>query len=143
MLTISTHEDPATLWPGSGFEHESGEGDGEGFAMNLPLPAGSGDDAFLARLRDEALPKVREFQPDVLLVSAGFDAAAADPLAHLQWTDAAYEAVGCDLATLADDVCDGRLIALLEGGYDLDALASGVAAFLRGLTSPHGEAADR
>ncbi len=143
VLTISIHEDPQSLWPGSGFEQERGTGRGEGACLNLPLPAGSGDEAYLARLREEALPAVREFAPDVLLVSAGFDAAAADPLAHLNWTDAAYAASGRALAALADELCGGRLVALLEGGYNLAALAGGVTAFLEGLTSGYGGLSNR
>lgn len=133
VLTVSLHEDPRTLWPGSGFATETGEGAGLGFCVNIPIPAGTGDAEYLRIFREKALPRVRAFEPQVLLVSAGFDAAAVDPLAHLELTNDGFAAIGHDLAALADELCDGRLIAMLEGGYDLRALADGVTAFVDAL----------
>ena len=124
VLTVSLHQDPRTLWPGSGYADEGGES-----CLNVPLPPGTGDAAYLDALRP-ALDFVRDFRPDFLIACAGFDAAAADPLAHLELTPAGFAAIGRELAALADDCCDGRLVATLEGGYDLDALHDGLRAFL-------------
>ena len=134
VLTVSLHGDPRTLWPGTGYAHETGVGDGRGYAVNVPLPPGTGDAAYLRALRDLALPRVRAFRPEALVVSAGFDAHAADPLAGLMLSSDGFAAIGRELAKLADEVCDGRLVATLEGGYDLPALGESLVAFLRPLT---------
>ena len=133
VLTISLHQDPRTLWPGSGFADETGEGAGRGFALNVPLPPGTGDAAYLTALRERVLPRVREYRPEVIVISAGFDAHAADPLANLSLTAAGFAEIGGELAALADEACDGRLVATSEGGYDLKALGESAVAFLRGL----------
>lgn len=135
VLTVSLHEDPSTLWPGSGYACERGEGAGEGACLNLPLPAGTGDDAYLAAFSHEALPTVHAFSPDVIVVCAGFDAAAGDPLAHLMLSMSAFGQFGRKLRALADEACEGRLIATLEGGYHLASLRAGITAFATGLTS--------
>ena len=135
VLAVSLHEDPRTLWPGSGFSEEAGEGDGKDATLNVPLPAGTGDADYLKAFRDLVIPKVRAFQPEVLQVAAGFDAAAVDPLAHMELTNDGFAAIGRELAALSDEVCDGRVVCTLEGGYDLDALRTGLVAFLGGLTS--------
>ena len=94
--------------------------------MNCPLPPGSGDEAFLGALRDTVLPAARRFEPGFVLVSAGFDAHRADPLAALEVSTAAYGTLTESLLDLADECCDGRLVSVLEGGYDLEALAASV-----------------
>ena len=133
VLMVSLHQDPRTLWPGSGFADEVGEGRGRGFTLNVPLPPGTGDAAYLDVLRDRVLPRVRNFRPEAIVVSAGFDAHEDDPLAGLSLTADGFGKIGRELAALADEVCGGRLVATLEGGYDLRALGESVVAFLREL----------
>lgn len=134
VLNISLHQDPRTLWPGTGFAHEIGEGAGRGFTMNLPLAPGTEDNAYLAALRDQALPRVRDFAPEALVVCAGFDAHSADPLAQLALSSEGFGRIGTELARLADETCAGRLIATLEGGYNLRALGQSAVAFLRAIS---------
>ena len=128
VLTISVHQDPRTLWPGTGFAGEPGEA-----VLNVPLPPGTGDGAWLAALEAAVVPAVERHRPEVLVVCAGFDAHADDPLANLALTSAGFGEIGTRLARLADDLCDGRLLATLEGGYDLNALRDSTAAFLTAL----------
>lgn len=135
VLNISLHQDPRTLWPGTGYSDETGEGDGRGFTMNLPLRPGTGDEAFLALIRGQVAGRVMDFRPDAMVVCAGFDAHAADPLAQLALSAAGFGQIGRELAKLAGDACGGRLVATLEGGYNLRALGESVVAFLRGLAA--------
>ena len=135
VLNVSLHQDPRALWPGTGYADETGEGEGRGFTLNVPLPPGTDDERFLVALRERVLPRVREFAPEVIVVGAGFDAHAADPLAQLALSEAGFGAIGAELARLTDELCGGRLIATLEGGYNLRALGGSVVAFLRALAA--------
>jgi acetoin utilization deacetylase AcuC-like enzyme len=103
--------------------------------MNLPLRPGTGDEAFLALIRGQVAGRVMDFRPDAMVVCAGFDAHAADPLAQLALSAAGFGQIGRELAKLAGDACGGRLVATLEGGYNLRALGESVVAFLRGLAA--------
>lgn len=116
----SIHQSP--LYPGSGAAQERGGGSGEGTTLNFPLPPGSGDAAFLRILEDYVFPELDEYHPDVILVSAGFDAHRDDPLANLMLTDDCFATMTARLLEHADRLCGGRVLSLLEGGYDLDAL---------------------
>ena len=133
VLNISLHQDPRTLWPGTGFADEVGEGTGRGFTLNIPLPPGTDDERYLRAIREQVTARVAEFKPEALVICAGFDAHAADPLAQLALSADGFGEIGRELAALADDVCAGRLIAMLEGGYNLRALGQSVVAFLRGI----------
>jgi acetoin utilization deacetylase AcuC-like enzyme len=108
-------------------------GVGRGATVNLPLPAGCGDPEYLAAIDRVVLPAVRRFAPGALLVSIGYDAHWADPLAQMRLSIAGYVQIVERLAALADEVCDGRLALVLEGGYSLEALAHGVLATARAL----------
>ena len=135
VLYASTHQRP--LYPGTGAPHERGEEEGEGTMHNVTLPPGTDDSAFEAAWRDLLIPQVREFRPDAILVSAGYDGHRDDPLAHLELTDAGYGAVGTAIGELAADLGLRGVALVLEGGYDLRALeasaAATVAGMLRGL----------
>ena len=131
VLFISLHEDPASLYPGTGRADERGRGAGEGATVNLPLAPGSGDSHYRRAFVDGVLPALGRFGPEVLLVSAGFDASAADPLAHMKVTPAGFAWMSRQLKDAAARWCGGRLISLLEGGYDLDSLGQCVAAHVR------------
>ncbi len=131
VLFASTHQYP--FYPGTGVSSERGRGAGKGFTLNAPLPAGTGDEAYAQVLAEVVLPALRAFRPNVLLVSAGFDAWRGDPLGGLALTAASYERLGRELAAVAEETAEGRLLAVLEGGYDLGALGGLVASFLRAL----------
>ena len=129
VLYISTHEWP--FYPGTGARSERGRGRGLGFTLNLPLPAGSGDAEYERVFESEVLPALDRFGPDVVLVSAGFDAHERDPLAGMALTTEGYGRLTRLLRGSADRLCAGRLVSLLEGGYDLEALAASVETHLR------------
>ena len=97
------------------------------------MPAGSGDEAYLEVFRDRLLPALEAFRPEFILISAGFDAHRDDPLANMRLTEAGYAALTTLVKEAADRLCEGRIVALLEGGYDLRALAASVEAHLRAL----------
>jgi acetoin utilization deacetylase AcuC-like enzyme len=121
VLYFSTHQFPH--YPGTGHVEEAGEGAGAGRIVNVPLPAGSGDVEALRAYREVCAPAVRRFQPQFILVSAGFDAHFADQLAHLLFSTRGYYEIGTLLKELADELCGGRIVYALEGGYDLDAIS--------------------
>jgi acetoin utilization deacetylase AcuC-like enzyme len=123
VLFCSIHESP--LYPGTGPASDVGHGAGEGFTVNMPVPGGSGDDVFLAHLEHVVAPLARSFAPDLLLLSAGFDAHADDPLASCIVTDDGYAGMAALLRATADELGIALGI-VLEGGYDLGALARGV-----------------
>jgi acetoin utilization deacetylase AcuC-like enzyme len=124
-LFISSHQMP--LYPGSGHESETGA---LGQIVNLPLAPGSGGRQMRAAW-EGALARAAAFRPDLILVSAGFDAHRDDPLANLNWTEADFAWITHAICDLADDCCAGRVVSSLEGGYDLSALAASVAAHVR------------
>lgn len=122
LFFASTHEFP--LYPGTGRAEETGCGN----VVNVPLRPGSGSAEFRAGMERGVFPALKGFAPDLILVSAGFDAHERDPLATLRLVEDDYSWVTERLCGIADEVCGGRLVATLEGGYDLDALAASVAA---------------
>lgn len=132
VFYASLHQWP--LYPGTGLAHERGLGEGEGATLNCPLPPRAGNREWLAAFDDEVLPALEEFRPGLVLISAGFDAHKDDPLAQTQLDEEAYRHMTHALAALARDHAGGKLVSLLEGGYDLDALARSVEAHLEELT---------
>ena len=129
VFFASLHQWP--LYPGTGAAAERGAGRGLGFTRNVPLPLGTDDAAYLAAFDAAVLPAVRAFRPELVVVSAGFDAHAADPLAGMRLSEAGFAALATRVATVADETAGGRLVALLEGGYDPPALGRSVVATLR------------
>lgn len=121
VLYISTHQYPH--YPGSGAASENGRGAGLGFTLNHPLDAGAGDKEFLEAYQHSLLPAVAAFSPGFILVSAGFDAHIADPLAGLNVSTAGFVTLVELLLQLAAEVCGGNIVFALEGGYDPGALA--------------------
>jgi acetoin utilization deacetylase AcuC-like enzyme len=120
VLYVSTHQFP--FYPGTGSLPERGRGDGEGHTINVPLSAGADDAVFAAAFRRVVLPALHDFAPSMVLVSAGFDAAAEDPLAEMELTPSAYAWMTHELRKVADAHAEGRMGLVLEGGYDLPAL---------------------
>jgi acetoin utilization deacetylase AcuC-like enzyme len=121
VMYVSTHQYPH--YPGTGYWNETGRGDGAGSIVNVPLGGGVGDKGF-GRIFEEIVgPAAWRFQPQLILVSAGYDAHWDDPLAYLQLSVGGYAAIARALKELAEELCDGRLVFTLEGGYHLEALA--------------------
>lgn len=131
VLYFSTHQYPH--YPGTGDWRETGKGEGLGYTANVPLPAGVGDKGFQYIFDEFLTPLAERYQPQLILVSAGYDAHWNDPLAMENLSVAGYGALARTLVALARDLCAGRIIFTLEGGYHLPALAHGVAATYRAL----------
>lgn len=128
LFYASTHQYP--LYPGTGSVRERGVANN---VVNVPLPAGSGSAAFRAAWSDRILPALDAFAPELLIVSAGFDAHAADPLAQLEVETADFVWLTEEFLAIADRHAGGRLVSVLEGGYDLDVLAESAATHMRTL----------
>ncbi|KAL9462471.1 hypothetical protein AB3S75_000472 [Citrus x aurantiifolia] len=125
IFFLSTHQDGS--YPGTGKIDEVGRGDGEGSTLNLPLPGGSGDTAMRTVFHEVIVPCAQRFKPDLILVSAGYDAHVLDPLASLQFTTGTYYMLAANIKQLAKDLCGGRCVFFLEGGYNLNSLSYSVA----------------
>ncbi len=130
VLFISLHRWP--FYPGTGSASENGSGAGEGFTLNLPQTAGSGAGEWLAAIDEQALPAAHDYRPDLILISAGFDAHRDDPLGGCMLDSADFGAMAARVADLAADL-GVPIGAVLEGGYDLDALAASTIATMEGL----------
>jgi acetoin utilization deacetylase AcuC-like enzyme len=131
VFYFSTHQYP--FYPGTGSRSATGRGAGTGFTLNVPLPAGAGDAELLRAFREELRPKALAFKPQIVLVSAGFDAHKDDPLAGLKVTEAGYAELTRIVREIAETCCGGWLVSVLEGGYNLLALGRSVEAHLRAL----------
>jgi acetoin utilization deacetylase AcuC-like enzyme len=128
LFYASSHQHPC--YPGTGMAHERGVA---GNVVNAPLAPGTGSKEFRAAWERVIIPALREFAPELLIISAGFDAHKADPLAQLNLDTADFAWITAALVAVADEYCGGRVVSLLEGGYNLDALADSAAAHVRGL----------
>ena len=126
VLYISTHESP--FYPGTGYIEETGRGEAEGTTVNIPLPAGCGDAEYLLAFEQIIIPVVRRFNPQFILVSAGYDTHWADGLAMMKVSVTGFAQMVRSIKGLADELCSGRLVLTLEGGYNLTALAASVKA---------------
>ncbi len=129
---FSTHQFP--FYPGTGYENEEGEGEGKGFTFNMPMVAGSGDLEYIEVFENILYPMGLKFSPEFILISAGFDAHQDDPLAGLKVTTQGFRKMTGVVKRLAHECCQGRIVSVLEGGYDPGALSSSVEAHLRILT---------
>ncbi len=132
VLYISTHQFP--FYPGTGDFTEDGEGRGLGTTLNIPMPAGCGDTEYMGVVERLVVPAALGFAPDIILVSCGFDAHRDDPLASMEVSLEGYRAMASTMRSLADTLCEGRLVHVLEGGYALSGLREGVQAVLESLT---------
>lgn len=138
VFYVSLHEHPQYQYPGTGYSWERGQGEGEGATLNIPLDPGSGDQAFYRAMREQVGPALERFEPGFVLVSAGFDAAAGDPLGHLEVSAAGFAWISRFVKAAAERLCGGRLVSVLEGGYNLQALAEAVAEHVDVLLDPAG-----
>ncbi len=137
VLYISTHQYP--FYPGTGSINEVGHGKGEGYSLNFPLSGGQGDKEYAAIFNEVIKPIGREYKPQLILVSCGFDIYHGDPLGAMQVTPKGFAYMTKVIAELADELCDGRLMVTLEGGYNLSGQRDGAFAVLSEL---YGEALD-
>ncbi|HEU4427598.1 MAG TPA: histone deacetylase, partial [Myxococcota bacterium] len=133
VLYFSTHQFPH--YPGTGAWHEIGRGRGEGATVNVPMPAGCGDGEYLAVFARVLAPIARAFAPELILVSAGFDAHRDDPLAGMELRAAGYQGMAAQVRALADELCSGRIACVLEGGYAASGLREGVGALIDALSA--------
>ena len=131
ILFISTHQYP--FYPGTGSIREIGHGESERTVMNIPLPAGVADKGFKMIYGKVVIPSIERFNPDIILVSAGYDAHWDDPLANLNLSLSGYNWISRELIKCAERVCNGKIVFYLEGGYNLQILSKGVANTIRGL----------
>jgi acetoin utilization deacetylase AcuC-like enzyme len=131
ILFISSHQYP--FYPGTGAAHEIGVGPAVGTIVNIPLSVMTGDEGIKRLYSEVAFPTVRRFQPELILVSAGFDAHWDDPLANIGLTLTGYSWLVQSLIALAAELCQGRIVFCLEGGYNLDVLAPGAGNIFRAL----------
>ena len=128
VLFFSSHRYP--FYPGTGAANETGRGKGEGYTVNVPLPAGTGDGRYKEVFDDVVAPLARRYRPQLILVSAGYDAHLADPLGGMAVSVAGFSEMARTVRSLADEIaeCEGRVAAVLEGGYNVEALAASVMA---------------
>jgi acetoin utilization deacetylase AcuC-like enzyme len=134
VFYFSVHQAP--FYPGTGGAEERGQGRGLGFTLNVPLPAGAGEIEYKQAFEEKLKPAAARFQPDFVLISAGFDSADGDLLGRMKVTPAGFAALTRMVRTIADQHSKGRLISVLEGGYNLPGLAASVEAHLRVLMEP-------
>ncbi len=134
VFYFSIHQSP--FYPGTGSADQKGAGKALGFTRNVPLRAGSGDAEYKRALMDELEPATATFKPDFVLISAGFDAAEGDLLGGMKVTPEGYAEMTRIAKRLANQYCQGRLVSVLEGGYNLESLAASVEAHVRVLQSP-------
>jgi len=138
LFYASSHQAP--FYPGTGAQSETGMSDN---IVNVPLPRGCDSALFRSRIESEMLPAIRRFNPELIIISAGFDAHQLDPLAGLNLEDDDFYWITAELAQIADQSCEGRIVSILEGGYSLDGLASGTAAHMRALMGADPSPADQ
>jgi len=134
VMVASSHED--NLYPYTGDADETGKGKGKGVNFNFPVPEGVGSNVILPIWRDKIGPAVKAFRPDFILISAGFDARENDPVGMLNLTDDDFVELTRMVQVWADELCGGRVVSVLEGGYEPEGLASAVKAHVEALLSP-------
>ena len=131
VFFFSTHQWP--LYPGTGAARETGAGKGAGFTLNCPFPAGSGRNEIVGAFKTALVPAMTNFKPELILISAGFDSRRDDPLGGFKLSDDDFAELTRLMRDLADTHCGGKLISMLEGGYNLDGLGKAAAAHLKAL----------
>ncbi len=134
VLCFSVHQYP--FYPGTGAASETGAGPGRGYTINVPLPAASGNAEYLRVFETVLRPRALDFVPDMILISAGFDALAHDPLGGMNVTAAGFARMTRIVRQIAAQTCGGRLVSLLEGGYRLDGLGAAAAGHVAELIPP-------
>jgi acetoin utilization deacetylase AcuC-like enzyme len=139
-LYVSLHQFP--FYPGTGAADETGAGEGTGYTLNVPLSAGATDAVYESAFHEIVVPALGKFAPELVLVSAGFDAHVRDPLASMSVTEEGYARMARALTSVACESAGGRIALLLEGGYDLAALEGSLAASLYAMAAPESAAGE-
>ena len=127
IFFASIHQHPLTCYPGTGYAEEKGSGEGMGYTLNVPMAPGSDDQAYIHQFDSVLLPAFKAYNPDFILVSAGFDAHRDDPLASVNLTQAGFDALAAGMKQLSLECCGGKLVSVLEGGYNYQRLSECVA----------------
>lgn len=135
----SIHEHPTYCFPGTGRRMERGKGAGAGYTLNIPLRPHAGDAELVEAFEGEVVPEIDRFRPDLIMISAGFDAHRDDPIANLELSEASYVHMTSRICELAEKHCEGRIVSVLEGGYNGASLASSVTAHLKALQGRSGK----
>lgn len=135
VFFVSLHQYP--WYPGTGKRSEQGSGKGKGYTLNIPMPSGSGEKEYLNAFHNEILPLLEQYRPHLIIISAGFDAHRDDPLANINLTEKTFGDMTMMMRELADKHCKGRIISVLEGGYNLQALARSVEAHVKCLSATY------
>ncbi|MGL1930226.1 MAG: histone deacetylase [Desulfotalea sp.] len=130
---ISIHEHPSFSYPGTGYKDENGLGDGKGSILNIPLSPGSSDKQLLAALHDKVGPALESWKPDALIIAAGFDGHLKDDMSGLAYSSDVFRSVGEILQKFGNKYAGGRVLSILEGGYELSVLGESVEQYLSGL----------
>jgi acetoin utilization deacetylase AcuC-like enzyme len=123
VLDISIHQDPQTIFPNTGFIDQTGEGDGEGYTVNIPVPEGTSDADYVYILENFVLPLAESFKPELIVISAGQDAHNDDVTSDLCLTEACYGVMTNMMKNAAEKLCGGKIVVVLEGGYEPESLA--------------------
>ena len=131
VLYISLHAHPAYLYPGTGFESEVGSGPGRGYTLNIPFLPGATDDDYKTAFEGRVIPAIERYAPQFMLLSVGFDGHTADPLGNLDLTDDAFAWMTQAIVERANNQAGGRILSVLEGGYNLDVLGRCVTEHVR------------
>jgi len=132
-LYISIHEHPSFSYPGTGYAEENGIGAGTGTILNIPFLPGATDQQVVAALDGQIREKIEQFNPEAMIIAAGFDGHRLDDMSGLQYSTGLFSMLGERIGSWAREFCGGRVVSLLEGGYHLQALAESVEAYLAGL----------
>lgn len=133
VFYISLHQYP--YYPGSGSVSEKGTGDGEGFTLNIPMKLGGGDPDYRRAFDDIIIPAIKTYAPDLIMISAGFDAHIDDPLGGMNLTTDSFGWMTIELCLAANHLCNGRIVSVLEGGYNLKALGDSIRRHLEALAN--------
>ena len=139
VLYISTHQDGRTLYPGTGFIDEIGEGEGEGYNVNIPLPPKTNGPMVIRAVNEIVIPIAEQFKPEIIMVSAGYDAHYADLISDLNFTTITYYKLASIVRELAEKYCNGRVLIVLEGGYHLKYMPISIVNTLCGLLNEEEE----
>jgi len=142
VLYVSLHQDPRDF-PGTGFIDEVGEGEGLGYKVNVPLPYRTGDQVYLKAVKEIATPIIYQYKPQIILVSAGLDGHYTDPVASLSLSALCYQKVYGTIVNLASEICEGRLVSVLEGGYSLSFIGKIAAAAIAKMSGNFYAVADK
>lgn len=138
---VSIHEHPTFIFPGTGRRWEVGKGKGAGYTMNIPLPPGAGDDEYIHSFETLVIPALRSFAPELIFISAGFDGHRDDPLSDMNLTEEGYRKMTSLIVQGSKDHSNGKIVSMLEGGYNLGALKESVRVHIEEMTRPEKEEA--